>query len=197
MIYDCKNNHTNNILINDFEKTQKIIETKIICDNCKINNKEKSFNKEFYICCQCKMNLCSLCKETHNKNHNIIKYELRNYIRYKHDDNYTSYFDTCKMNICIVCENEHSGHEIISFEKILPKKEELNIQMKKYKENIYKFKDEIKKMKKILEEIMENMDKYYKIIIDILNSINIKKRNYEILNNINEINNCDIFEDIQ
>ena len=72
-IFGFKYNHTtNNILLNNFEETQKIDESKIICDLCKTNNKEKSFNKQFYICLKCKLNLCPLCKDIHDKNHYII-----------------------------------------------------------------------------------------------------------------------------
>ena len=39
-LYDCKNGHRmDNILLNEFENTQYIDISKIICDKCKINNK--------------------------------------------------------------------------------------------------------------------------------------------------------------
>ena len=56
-IYNCKNEHiTDNILLNDFENTQLIDESLIICDKCKIN-KSNTYNKEMYICNICNMNL--------------------------------------------------------------------------------------------------------------------------------------------
>ena len=68
-IFGCKNNHTtNNIVLNKFEETQKVDESKIICNICKNNNKQNSHNKIFYYCLECKINLCLLCKESHNKN---------------------------------------------------------------------------------------------------------------------------------
>ena len=63
--------------------------------------------------------------------------------------------------------------------------------------NINKFKEEVKKIKNILNYVVDNMENYFKIIETIYNSFDIKKRNYEILKNINEINNNNIIKDIQ
>ena len=55
----------------------------------------------------------------------------------------------------------------------------------------------IKNIIKILNNVMENIENYYKIYCDIINSLDIKRRKYEILYNINEIyNNVDVFQDI-
>ena len=61
--FNCKNNHDKKcFLLKDFDENQKIDESKIICNICKIKNKSSSFNKEFFICLKCKKDLCSLCK---------------------------------------------------------------------------------------------------------------------------------------
>jgi len=62
---------------------------------------------------------------------------------------------------------------------------------------INKFKDEVKKIKKILNYVLENLDNYYNIINNIYSSFELKKRNYEILNNINEINSDDLYKDLE
>ena len=46
--------------------------TEILCGKC---NKNNIYKHELYICCQCKKNLCPLCKSKHKKEHNIINYE--------------------------------------------------------------------------------------------------------------------------
>ena len=197
-IYGCKNNHkTQNILLDQYEKTQIIDEEKIICSFCKKRNKEKSFDKKFYFCCTCKQNLCQICKDYHSKNHMIINYELKNYTCYEHGDNYNSYCHTCKINLCIACENDHSNHNIESFGKIIPKKENLNNKLYELQTKINKFKNEVKNIKKILNYVLENIDNYYNIINNIYGSFELKKRNYEILNNINEINNNDLYKDLE
>ena len=77
-LYNCKNNHNiNNILINEFENMEKIDISKIICDNCKKKKKKKknnAFQKEFYRCNFCKINLCRFCKSNHYKSHKIVNY---------------------------------------------------------------------------------------------------------------------------
>ena len=101
---ECKNNHRiDNILINEFENKQYINQNEIICNNCKINNKSKTYNNEFYICNTCKIYLCPLCKtKKHDKNHNIIKYEEKYYICDKHNNKYNSYCMKCKKDIYIM-----------------------------------------------------------------------------------------------
>jgi len=75
--YECKNGHyINKILLKEYENMQKIDEFKIICEKCQ-NNKAKSFQKQFYKCNSCKINLCLLCKTNHNNNHNIVDYEKK------------------------------------------------------------------------------------------------------------------------
>ena len=62
-LYDCYNGHQfNNILLEEYDNTQKIDLNKIKCDKCKDNNKSNTKNNEFYICLTCKMNICPLCK---------------------------------------------------------------------------------------------------------------------------------------
>jgi hypothetical protein len=185
----CKNNHEiDNIFLKDFEKTQQIDESKIICQECKKINKSISFNKEFFTCLNCKKNSCPLCKSNHNNNHNIINYDQKNYICSEHYDSYSLYCKTCKKNLCVACENEHIFHETITFGKIFPNQNDLNNKKNELKNAIKKFKDEIKKLIRIMNEVCENMDLIYNINSFICNSFDLRKKNFEILNNIREIN---------
>ena len=45
-----------------------------------IISKSNTFNNEFFICNECKMNLCPLCKSAHDKSSFIINYNDKNYI---------------------------------------------------------------------------------------------------------------------
>ena len=197
-IFGCKNNHSiNNILLDQFEETQKIDESKIKCDICKINNKEKSFNKQFYICLKCKLNLCSLCKDIHDKSHYIIDYNNKNYICPQHGDNYSSFCQTCNKNLCIECESCHSNHNIIYFGKILPNKDNLNSILNELKNNIEKFKSDVANIIDRMNYVKNNVDNYYKLVKDIYDSLKIQKKNNEILFNIININNVDFMKDIK
>jgi len=199
--FTCKNNHEiKNILLKNFEENQKIDESKIICNICKVKNKSSSFNKEFFICLKCKKNLCSLCKASHDKNHNIIKYSQKNFLCFEHAVNYNSYCKTCKKNLCIACENVHSEHDIIYFGKLFPNQKDLDKRINELKDNIKKLEDEFPKiiqgLKNILGNIKKNYDLYLKINNDLNKSFDIKLNNYELFNNIKEINNNDILKDI-
>ena len=120
-LYECKGKHEDVIFINELEETQKIDLSNIKCDKCKENNKNKTFNNQFFRCNTCKLNICPLCKSNHDKNHNIIDYDNKNYICEHHNEIYSLYCNECKQNICMHCENEHNKHKIISCGKIFPK----------------------------------------------------------------------------
>ena len=99
---NCKKNHENTIFLEDFNEKQKINNSKIECDNCKINNKANSYNNEFYKCLSCNKNLCPICKQKHAKEHNIIIYDQINYICNIHNEKYDCYCKECKLNLCIL-----------------------------------------------------------------------------------------------
>ena len=65
-LYDCINGHVKeNINLIDFNDTQKIDLSKIVCGLCKDVNKGNSFESEFYLCLNCNQNLCPMCKYKH------------------------------------------------------------------------------------------------------------------------------------
>ena len=188
-LFKCKNNHTiKDMFYEDFEKTQYIDESSIICDICKINNKYDSYEKQFYICNTCNMNICPLCKLKHDNKHNIINYEQKEFICNEHNDKYNSYCNTCKKNLCQICEISHIKHEIKYYGKELIKKEDLEENLKELKDMIDKTNEKVIEMINRLSKTMKNFEYYYKIINDIINDYNMKNINYEILYNIKEIN---------
>ena len=197
-LYDCKNGHRiNNLSFDEFEKTQYIDISKIICNICKEKNKGDIFNNEFYKCEKCNINICPLCKLNHDKNHNIINYEQINYICGKHNEKYIKYCNKCKMNICMICEEEHKNHENIYLGDMIINENELKNKINELNKDINKLNNNINEIINILNEIKENINKYYIIIKDIINNYDIKNRNYKILYNIKEIyNNNDIIKDI-
>ena len=193
-LYNCKNGHSlNNILLNKYEKTQNIDKSKLICNICKINNKRNIYNNEIYRCLNCNINLCPECKLKHDKEHNTIYDDDKNYICNKHYENYTKYCFECKLNICMKCEKDHKNHKSIYYGEILPDNDN-NDELREY---IDKLKYEIKDIIKKLENIIENMEIYYNISNK--NIKNNKNRNYEILKNINEFINYNniIIKDIK
>ena len=143
---NCKNGHKiENILISEFQKTQDINISKIICDRCKNKNMGEVFNQEFYRCINCKMNLCPLCKKEHNLNHNMIIYQNKFYICEEHGEPFISFCNECNKNLCFTCEEKHSNHQITDFKKLRKNKNDLEKEL-----NI--FKGYLDKIKKIAED---------------------------------------------
>ena len=197
-LYDCQNGHKiDNILFDEFEKTQNINDSNIICNNCKYKNKSNTNNNIFYKCRLCKMNLCPFCKSIHNQMHTIINYDKKNYICGIHNENFYSYCKTCKRNICMSCTYDHNEHEIIYFSDLIINKDEIKLKINELRKDIDIFNNNIKEIINILNKVMETMEKYFKISNDIISNIENKNINYEILNNVDEIiNNNEIIKDI-
>ena len=187
-----KNGHiVDDILLKEFENTQLIDESFIICDKCHETNKAISYNKMMFICNYCNMNLCPLCKSNHDKNHKIIEYEQKFYICNKHNKKYNSYCETCNNDICILCKKEHKEHTIISYDEIIPE----NIISEEEVKNIINSIKKIinKKIEMIIERlnnVKNNLEIYFNLIEKILVNYNINNINYNILQNIND-NFCD------
>ena len=183
-LYECKNGHKiENILLNEFENIQKLNISKSICNKCYKNN--LNINEELYICNECNINLCTLCKNKHNKKHNIINYNDQYSICKRHNDSYIKYCKKCKENICSKCIKDHNNHNIIELLNIIPKKDELLKEMKNMREIIDKFKNNIEEIKNIINKVLNNVEIYYKICENIINDN--KNRNYENYYNLNQI----------
>ena len=193
----CKNGHNiENILLDEFEETQNINLTNIICNICKNNNKSVSYNNTFYKCLTCNNNICPLCKPSHDKNHIIIDYDEKNYICNEHNEKYMLYCEDCNKNLCTLCDG-HKEHKRIFFVDILPKKEELIEKMSQVKSIIDNFISEIKVLKSRLNEVKNKIAIYYKIYEDLINNYDNKNRNYEIIYNITQLQNNNIYQELK
>jgi len=187
--FNCKNNHNiDNILLNEFENMQNVDISKIICNNCKIKNKSNTYNNEIYRCNICKINLCPLCKSSHNNNHKIINYDNKNYICEIHNMSYIKYCKDCKSNICMLCSKEHKNHSIIYYDDMILSEEDNKKEINKLKDYINKFNNNINDIIDKLNKVKYNMNIYYNMYNNIINNYNCENINYEILYNINEFN---------
>ena len=197
-LFGCKNGHkTEGIPLDQFDQEQEINISKIICEKCKIANKSKVNNNQFYRCLDCKMNLCPLCKSGHENDHNIIDYDEINYFCF-HNEQFVNYCKTCKQNICMTCSLEHENHELISFTSIYSNKEKLLSKLNERQEliNSLLVDKEYNEVNKILIKIKENFQICLKIQKRIVNNFSSKHRNYQILMNLKEINKDDMFSDL-
>ena len=197
-LYDCINNHTRkNILIEDFNDTQRLKEEAIICSKCGKSKKEVYQNK-FFKCLTCQQNFCPLCSSSHTKIHkSIINYDEKYFTCNIHNDPFISFCDDCKKNLCLFCDANHEYHRKINLNSIIP---DINYIKKK----IESFNNKYNKMKTIVQETIEKiekvnkmMDKYYKIINNIVNQFDLNKRNYYIFENINNVGKNLRFDEIE
>jgi len=189
----CRKGHINSLKIYDFENSQKIDESKIICDICKTNDKANSYKNVFYRCNNCKKNLCTLCKSNHDKSHNVINYDDKIYTCEEHSESYNSYCKSCTKNLCTECVKFHKSHEILNYGDLVPDINELNKNLEKFRETKDNFNKTIRDIINKLEKVMNNMEILYKINEDIVNKyIKSKpKRNYEVILNINCFNSAE------
>ena len=114
----------------------------------------------------------------HDKRHNIIHYNDKNYICNKHNDSYIKYCKECKENMCILCENEHKNHNSIYLGDMIINKDELLKENEELRNIIDKLKNNIEEIKNILNKTLDNIEIYYNINKDIINDYDNKKRNY-------------------
>ena len=189
-LYDCKNGHiTENIKLTDFDITQNIDLSQIKCDKCKIKNIANTYGKEFYICLDCKMNLCVLCKSIHDKEHNIIYYDNKNFICNQDNKPFIKYCENCKTDICLSCANKHKDHNVLSYKQKAFDVNDLRKKMDVLNNDINKFKDNLNVIITKLKKIMDNMDAYYNINKSILNIYEKSNNlNYYLLINLKNIN---------
>lgn len=175
---NCEQKHyTNNILLKDYDETQKNRKT-IICSKC---NKNKS--TQFYKCIECQNIYCQNCKDQHTINHKLIEVEIINYNCLRHNSEFTFYCKDCEINICEKCKSTHqNNHSFISLNDM-----NNNINIEKLKEEINKMKDAINNIITMLKEIIESIDIYFEINKKIDDNYN--KNNYIFLQNVENINN--------
>ena len=184
-LFGCKKNHQVKLKIKDFLGTQNINISNIICEKCKVKDKGNSPNNQFYKCLTCNINLCLLCKTVHQSEHYIINYDHINYICEKHYEQYIKYCKKCNKNICFSCEDEHAGHEIISLNELKPNIDEIKNKLIEMKKEIDIFTNNINQIINQLNELINDINIYYEINNNILNNYEKKKRNYQMLQNIN------------
>jgi len=183
-IHGYKNgHHINDMLINNFTKTQY---NNIICQY--YNKINENNNGNIYLCLKCNQSICESCKSTHDKTHNIINYEEKSFICDLHFEPYNSYCSSCQKDLCLNCVFEHKNHEIISYVEMIS-----NISIKNEREKFHEKKEHIKKdIDNIINKLINMINSIDNCFNICEQAININKNgknglNYFLLQNINEI----------
>ena len=95
------------------------------------------------------------------------------------------------------CEKDHSNHEKIYYGNILPDSNEIKEKTDELNKYVNQLNKSIEDIIEKLNNLKENINNFYGIYTDIIQNVDNKNRNYELLNNIFEITNNDIIKDIK
>ena len=185
----CVNGHSlQNIYFNEFKNIQKINEALAICNNCH-KKKAEIYDNQLYICCECNINLCPLCKSKHEQKHTFIDYELKHYICGKHGEKFISHCTQCNKNLCDLCGVEHNKSHGLIYHRDIIKDINYNENLSNLKEKIETMKEQINDIIQKFNKFIEMMDIYYELSEKIINcNINLKSQNYELVMNKNHLN---------
>ena len=185
---DCKEGHkVDKITLDKFEEGQKIDYEKIECQTCKEKKRSETNKNTFFTCLSCHQDICPLCKPKHAQ-HNVIDYDKKVYYCLKHGENFTKYCHSCNINICIQCESEHRSHNTESFGEMIPQMDNVRAKMDSLRQAIDAYKISVSKIIDRLQKVTNNIEEYYNINNSIIQNYEHNFRNYEILNNVNGIN---------
>ena len=196
-LFQCKNGHKiENLSLTKYNETQNINISEIHCGVCGKNKAEIEQNQMF-ICIFCKLNLCPICKNNHDKTHNIINYEKKNYICPKDGEYFNLYCNDCKKNICSSCEYGHIEHKTITFGMLMKNRNEFAFRYYKLEDDIFKFKNVINEVISKLNKLVEGINIYYEINTKIFKAVTRKYRNSEELFSINQIDNNRMSKDLR
>ena len=98
----------------------------------------------------------------------------------------------------MICSQMHINHRLEPFENIISNPDNKRMELDKLKEEIDIFNNYVKKIISGLNQLIENMETYYKIFNNIFNNYNVNNKNYQVLKNINQISiNNNIYKEIQ
>ena len=87
----------------------------------------------------------------------------------------------------MLCNQMHINHRLEPFENIISNPDNKRMELDKLKEEIDIFNNYVKKIISGLNQLIENMETYYKIFNNIFNNYNVNNKNYQVLKNINKI----------
>ena len=87
----------------------------------------------------------------------FINTEITDIICNYHNEKFDFYCKSCSLDICHICIKSHFNHELINYQEIKPKKEEIKIlknTIRKYEEDYNKILSEIISWKKFLDNLI-------------------------------------------
>ena len=193
--YGCKYNHTDYKIIDDYQDTQKINFSKLICHKDGCGKNQSNDPEDFYKCLTCGQILnhtqyyCSVHSREHDKNndnkHIQVKYDQKNYYCTRHYKNYIKYCFKCSKNLCEDCSEDHKDHQIKDYISMAPNINEFENSLKEIKQKIEDLKYIIDYIKHhILDGTVKIYENYCEILNDVIEKYKLNNKefkNYAIL----------------
>ena len=163
---NCNYGHTVYKIFDDYNESQKIDHSKIICCNNKCGVNQKDCPSNFYKCLICTKLVgrtryyCNKCNKEHSIRHKDTKlYDEKNYYCEKDFKQLISYCEDCNKDLCEVCQNSHLEHKINSYDSMIQN----NVEINNIKKDLEKIKDKISDLRCIIDNIKDHLDGALKI----------------------------------
>ena len=182
----------------DLEQMGSEMIGKLKCELCSIYRSQITPPEDdtFYIC-SCGAMCCHNClKETHKEaEHYKCQIENKNYKCLIHGKDFKKYCLDCNKNICDTCTDTHKDHETLNYAHLTPKNdyiEKITKEVENQKKNLSSF---IAKTKKLLTDILNEIEEYYNNYILIENTLlNRYKNNFVNFQLLQNLRNIKLFE---
>ena len=129
--------------------------------------------------------MCPFWRVKHDKNHNIINYNIKDYICFEHNEAYKYYCSECKKNICSKCEPTHESHNISTFKS--HNKGQLLDEIDNFNIDIYNLDKSIIEIIEKFPYFKYKINLYKGLFKDMINNYENENLNYQVTQNIKEI----------
>ena len=208
---DCCHNHQKTIIFDEYENSQKIDYTKIVCHTNGCNRMQSKNLEDFYKCMNCSQLIgyaiyyCKKCNDIHceTDKHKTIKYDEKYYYCTEHFNKFISYCKNCKKNLCSECEKEHKqGHSIQKFASIKLDLGSIEKDLENIRQKTRDLKHIVNQIKNLLDGAVHIIEKYYNIANDLLTKYklyNETSKNFQVIESIEYLSfsNKEIMDDLQ
>ena len=202
---ECRCDISNIPLKQFLEELNKGTQFKMICKNCKKDDKNPSY------CSNCNHIYCSSCLRDHKNHKYILVSKVDYYCIFHQKELFCCYCNDCSVNYCKKCiqEKKHLNHSCCEFSKLIMSKNDRNYLKEKFRlaeskldfgtQFVSAFVKKLKKEedKKIILNAEKNNLSQNKSILELINFFiyfydNSKYKNYNIIYNFTENINLNV-----
>ena len=199
--YGCKYNHTVTTVYDEYINDQKIDSSELRCNAPGCERTQQNYSLGFYKCLTCSelvdhsKYFCKEHKELHEKDHETVKYDKKNYYCETHFKPFVKYCFKHKENLCEECATKHKEDKVLSYESMVPNIDKLKESLKTVESNINKLKIIIDDLKYRLDGTLRIFKRYSYIANDVIGKyelFNKELKNYRILKSLRNLQSTNI-----